>query len=267
MTSTHRLLGIVLSLLVVLSACSQKPKDKKMVASVNDSPIFLSELQNELSLQKQQYPDKKITSDTVEDHLKTIIERKLMIQEAVKKGLSEDEQFAQTIQRFWEQTLIRELINAKSKEWEGILTVTDEEIGQAYERMRHRELIRAARADSHETAEIIRRKMENHERVEHEETVGPCFYDEVRQSPLKHAFDMKAGETGLFPCEGGFVVLSVVQKQSITLPPLKGMRENIRLALLEQKREKALSVWMEVLRKSAKIQIDKNLVTEAVYAK
>lgn len=267
MTSLRRLPGIALALLAVLSACSQKPTDKKIVASVNDSPIFLSELQNDLSLQKQQSPDGKMTSGAAEDRLKTIIERKLMIQEAVKNGLSEDEQFARTIQLFWEQTLIRNLINAKSKEWEGILTVSDEEIEKAYERMRHREIIRTAHADSRAAAETVRRSMEKHQRVANEETIGPCFYDDVRQSPLKQAFDMKAGDTGIVPDEGGFVVLSVEQKQSITLPPLKELRENIRQALLQQKQEKALSVWMELLRKSANIRIDKNLLTEAANAK
>ena len=168
---------------------------------------------------------------------------------------------------FWEQTLIRELINGKNKEWEGLLTVTDGEIGQAYERMRYRALIRAARTSSREQAEIARTSMANHVPAENEDVVGPCFYDDVRQSPLGQAFDMKTGETGIFPCEGGFVVLSLVQKQSVYLPPLKKMRENIRHSLLEQKREKALTLWMESLKKSAQIRIDKKLLEEAVYAR
>jgi len=253
--------------LVLLFACTSKHKDEKAVARVNDAPILLSELQKEVAHHQQQYPAAKTTASTVDDHLNEMIDRKLMIQEAVKAGLSEDERFAETIKRFWEQTLLRELITAKNKEWEKTLMVTDDEVRQAYARMGRRCLISAARATDRAAAEALKKNMQAGKRVRNEETVGPCFYDDVKLTPLENAFDMRTGETGIFPAGREFVVIRVERTDAISLPRLATIQENIRQNLLEQKREKALAAWVESLRRSAKITVNKELTAGVVHDK
>jgi hypothetical protein len=251
------LVPLIVVIIFVLS-CSKKPQDKAVVATVNDSPIYLSELEKELAQHDSQKSSLRANPAAAYDQLNTMIDRKLMIQEAIKMGLSEDERFAETIKRYWEQTLIRDLIEAKGREWNGKLTVTEQEISRAYAKMHFRIVLRAARAANQSAAEDLARKIGREGRVEREELVGPVFYDDVKQTPLERAFDMKTGETRIFPHNGEFIVIRVVQKQTVELPPLKGLRSQIAQALLEQKRQQALDEWVESRRKTSKITIYKN---------
>jgi gas vesicle protein len=265
MKSSRLLLFPLIFSMLFAPACGKKTQDKAVVAEVNGSPILLSEFKKELSFRENQKNSPRATSAAVKDQLNTMIDRQLMIQEAIKMGLSEDERFAQTIKRYWEQTLIRDLIEAKSREWEKKLTVTEEEISRAYARMHYRIVIRAARASDRGSAEELAAKLRRGEPVEHEERVGPVFYDDVKQTPLEHAFDMQAGETGVFPAAPEFIVLLVEKKQALNLPPLKGLHDQIAQALLERKRQEALNEWVDSLKRSSKISIDKKMA-EAAYA-
>jgi len=248
-------------------SCGSKHEDKNIVASVNDAGITLAELRKEVAGSAKQHPEAPLTSRDVEDRLKTMIERKLMVQEAVRRGLSQDERFVRTIKTYWEQTLIRELIDAKNREWADTLYITDDELKQEYTRLQYRSVIRAARADTKETAEDYKDRMQKGRPPACAETVGPCFYDDVRQSTLRHAFDMEAGETRIFEEDGAFTVVSVLKKEKTALPPLATVRDRIRTSLLEQKRQKALADWLETLKRTSRIQINRSMLTDADQAR
>lgn len=96
----------------------------------------MQEFQKELAIYASRNPDFKLNAESVEEHLNMLIDKQLMIQEATKMGLAEDERFLETIKRFWEQTLIRELIDVKSKEWSSRFFVTDDEILGYYQEMK-----------------------------------------------------------------------------------------------------------------------------------
>ncbi|HZX47808.1 MAG TPA: SurA N-terminal domain-containing protein [Nitrospirota bacterium] len=186
---TFRALCIILSVLLipVITSCGKK-QHKDAVATVNGAPVSLQEFQKELAIYANRTPDFKLNAGSVEEYLNMVIDKQLMIQEAMKMGIAEDERFLETIKRFWEQTLIRELINAKSSEWRDKLFVTEDEI------------------------------------------LG--YYQNVKP--------------GLIPS-----------------PLLKDVREEIRLSLLEQKRQKAMEEWLKDARKSAAIKIDAKRLSES----
>lgn len=125
---------------LALLACSFGTAEKeKAVATVNGAPITTAELQQEVTGYGKNNP---VTRHTVDDQLKLMIEQKLLIQEAIKMGISEDKRFVETIKAFWEQTIIRNLIEAKTGELSGKIFVTDQEIANEYERMKFRPRIR-----------------------------------------------------------------------------------------------------------------------------
>src|SRR4030066_1581304 len=126
---TFRALCIILSVLLipVITSCGKK-QHKDAVATVNGAPVSLQEFQKELAIYANRTPDFKLNAGSVEEHLNMVIDKQLMIQEAMKMNLAEDKRFLETIKRFWEQTLIRELIDARSREWSGRLIVTEDEI-------------------------------------------------------------------------------------------------------------------------------------------
>jgi len=261
------LLTLLLSLTILsLAACDQKPKDTKVVASVNDSDIPLADLQDDISCSLRQFPTKP-TPDSVEDRLETMIERKLMIQEAARRGLFRDERFLRTIKTYWEQTLIRELVDDMNQEWADTLRVTDDEVRREYRRMGRRPVIRAARAKTRALAEEYRTKMQKGEGIDCAETLGPCLYDDLKTSPLSQAFDLEAGQTMIIGQEGGFIAVRVLKIETVPLPPLKGLKNGITESLMEQKKQQALADWVAARKKSSKITIHKATLKEAGYGR
>lgn len=184
--SSLLLLAIILA--PVLSGCSKESNDReKVIASVNKEQISLKEFQREIALRSKQNPHYKVTPQTVKEQLDTVIDRKIMIQEAMKNGLANNEDFVRTIQTFWEQTLIRELIAAKNHEWEDRLFVTEQEIQDFYSRM---------------------------------------------------------------------------NKEDASMPPLESISDQIKRALLEQKKTAALEEWLTDVRAKASIDINTELINE-----
>ncbi len=249
-----RITFIFLASLAAIACTSGTAEKDKIVASVNGAPIVAAELRKEVAGYGKNNP---ITRHTLEDQLKVMIEQKLLIQEAVKLGLNEDPKFAETIKTFWEQTLIRNLIEAKTREFSDKVFVTDDEIAKEYERMRYRLRIRAVRgAPTQQAADGIVRAMRSDKRMPGEETLSPLLYEDVKGSPLANAFDMQAGEIKTCPAEGEYIVIAVLSKESLPIPPLEGLGKRIRDSILVQKRQRALMEWIATVKKSSKVQID-----------
>lgn len=249
---------IFTALSLTLIACGTGDKGKgETVATVNGSPIALREFQKEVSTVQKRDPNMKLTEEAIEHQLHTVIDKKLMVQEAVKKGLSQDEKFLDTLKEFWEQTLIRELVNAKSREWSERLFVTDEEVKAHYKRVGTRLFLRLVDAENKDRAEEAKAALARGS-FDRAEALGPLLIEDARlATPLYAAFDLSEGETALFPGRDDFLVVRVIKKERIPAPPLTTVYAAIKESLLEQKKEKALEDWLEELKSTAKIEITK----------
>ena len=256
---------LFLSVTFTFSACSSSKPEREIVGTVNKAPIYEADLQKEVVRYAKQNPRLTINSGIVEERLNTLIEKKLMIQEAVKKGITKDERFVETIKTFWEQTLIRELMAAKNREWADRLFVTEDEIRKEYERMLYRPRLSVVKAETKQAADEITKVMQSGKHPAGEETVGPLFYEDVKSSPLANAFDMKAGEVKAIAADGKYIVIRVTEKEAIQMPPLKETYKRIQESILEQKKQKVLAEWIEAVRKSATIDIDSKKLQEAAH--
>jgi len=127
----------VLGTIFIYGCTKGKGDESNIVATINNEPIKLEDFQREMALRSKQDPSYKITPQAIDEQIDTIIDRRLMIQEATKMGLTSNKDFVRTIQTFWEQTLIRELIEAKNREWEKRLFVSEKDIEDYYEKMQH----------------------------------------------------------------------------------------------------------------------------------
>jgi hypothetical protein len=163
---------------------------------------------------------------------------------------------------FREQTLIRELIKTKTREWESKAAPTNDEIDREYRRMGYRAVIRATRVPDRRAAKELAEKIRRGEQNSCD-MVGPCYYDEVRLTPLSAAFDMNVGDIRIEPSEAEFIVIFVEHKQKVSLPALEKMRPQIMRSISEQKQQKALADWLESVKRAADITIDKNILSRA----
>ena len=159
----------------------------------------------------------------------------------MKKGLSEDERFLESIKSFWEQTLIRELIDSKNREWADKLIVTDEEVRSRYSMMSSRVTLRVIKADDAKEAEAALSAVSAKG-----ELLGPLFVEDLNHSdPLLAAFAMEEGAKAVAGSGDDFFAYEVVKKGPSGVAPLEEVYDALKASLLEEKKEKALEEWLE----------------------
>jgi hypothetical protein len=136
MKQTIRAVIFVLALFVLVSFCGGKPgEDKKPIAKVNDFVILDDHFRRELAASVYLRDSPGLSYEDKRKFLDVQIRKELLIKEATKLGLDREEEFRQTIERYWEQTLIRALLQQKSRDLEKDIIVTQEEIENRYREM------------------------------------------------------------------------------------------------------------------------------------
>lgn len=245
---------------ITLSCNSGSQKKEDAVATVNDASIAADELKEDVARYSKQNPTQKITPNIVEDRLKNMIEKKLMVQEAVKMNLHQNKKFVEEIKNYWEQSLIRGLVDTKVRQLSAKLFVTDDEIRKEYDRMSVMPLIHAARAKTKQAADDIAKAMREGKPPLAAETLGPLYHENLKGSPLANAFDMEVGEVKAFVAGDEYIVVQVAKKEKVPMPPLEGIYAQIRESLLQQKKQLAVKTWMESVKKSAKITIHEKIL-------
>ncbi|MBL4901135.1 MAG: hypothetical protein JKY62_00600 [Desulfocapsa sp.] len=116
----------------VLSGCSGDSTDnKEYLVRVNDFHISTADVDKLLKLEIQLDSNFYLSEDTRTAFVQQLVQTQLLIQEARKRKLDERESFRQTIQRHWECTLIRDLLEEEGEQIRETTVVTQEEI-EAY---------------------------------------------------------------------------------------------------------------------------------------
>ena len=134
----HRyyLVAIVLIVTIGFYGCSQDHTDQtQTLASINDFRLSLKDFQRQLAQELEFIPDAKLNNKVKKAFLDEIIRKEILIQEAKKMGLDQQEKFMRAIERYWESTLIRNLIELKSEEIQKRILISEEEIKDYYNRM------------------------------------------------------------------------------------------------------------------------------------
>ena len=124
-----------LSAIALLASCSPAPEgggDERPLATINDYRLSLEAFQRQLAAEVELEPDFKLTRAARRDFLESLIRKELLIQEAVRRKLDRREAFTAAIEKYWESTLIRDLIDLKSQELDQTITVTEEEVNDRY---------------------------------------------------------------------------------------------------------------------------------------
>ncbi len=125
-------LCVFMGAIFVLSGCSGESTDnKEYLVRVNDFHISTDEVDRLLKLEIQLDSTFYLSEDTRTAFVEQLVQTQLLIQEARKRKLDERENFRQTIQRYWESTLIRDLLAEEGEQIRKTTVVTQEEV-EAY---------------------------------------------------------------------------------------------------------------------------------------
>ena len=109
------LLGVLVAFLFV-SGCGPKPgtrTDKDWVVSINDYQISRAEFESEFKDSAYGAVD---TPESRRNFLNALIDRKLILQYAQKEGFDKEKPFLKAIEKFWEQSLLKVVLDRKTIE-------------------------------------------------------------------------------------------------------------------------------------------------------
>lgn len=245
----------------IFSGCAKVKPSEKVVATVNGEPIYLKDFKRELALRVKQNPSFKITPTTMNEMMDIMIDKKLIMQEAMKKNLAEEQRFVDTIQAFWEQTLIRDFIDYKNRESENIIYVTNREIRDYYEKLKTRTTFNIANRMQRQDIEMLMEKLKGGETIEWDAAVS-LSYEEVPSEALSKAFELAPGEMGVFEEGGIHYLVYVVDKETISVPPLEEVHRELKEKIRQRKQRLVFNEWLEDKRSESNIKINTDILQE-----
>lgn len=128
---------LLLVLFLHLFSCTQEQaKEDKILAGINDCNLTIDEFQYQLAAELEMDEDFKLTKEVKKEFLEGLIRKELLIQEAKKLKLDGKEKFIRAIERYWESTLIRDLVEMKGEEISNRILISQEEIETCYNDMK-----------------------------------------------------------------------------------------------------------------------------------
>jgi len=127
-----RAAALVLAALVIAGCGSREAETGTPLASVNDFTLTLEAFEKELAAEIELDPQAKLTAEAKARFLDELIRKQVLIQEARRQHLDRQHNFMRTIQRYWEATLIRNLLDQKGDEISSRILITEEQIGQRH---------------------------------------------------------------------------------------------------------------------------------------
>lgn len=128
-------------LLIILCAflfcCTQEKKEEnETLAKINDYVLTLDEFQIQLAQEVKLDKEFKLTKEAKKEFLDQLITKEILIQEAKRRNLDRKEKFIRAIERYWESTLIRDLMEMEQQKIENHTVVSQEEIEIRYKNMK-----------------------------------------------------------------------------------------------------------------------------------
>jgi hypothetical protein len=113
--------------------CGNANDDSKgpVIASIDGFELSLMEFETQLAEEQEFNPEYALTDGAKLEFLERIIRKELLIREAKNLKLDQEQRFIRTIERYWEATLIRDIIEVKNREFEKRAYITEAEVETA----------------------------------------------------------------------------------------------------------------------------------------
>ena len=236
----------------IVSGCGGGSKGK-VIAKVNGEPIYESEIKRELAFKMMQDPAFKVTPGTYEAIIKNLINRRIIIQEAVRERLSETERFADTIKRFWEQTLVRDFLEYKTKEFDRQISITESEIAAYRRKAAILTTFDVTSGSSREELIDIMEAAGEGEEVKWDMTVN-LRYGEVPSEVFLKAFDLQVGEMGIYSDDGTHYLIRAKAKKPLEMPPLELDSVEVERRIRDMRARRAFETWLEDKREASEVR-------------
>jgi len=118
---------------LALCSCSHDTEQEDYLLKVNHYQIGKADVDALLKFEAELDSNFYVGNDTRAEFIDSLIQKQLLIQEAKRQNFDQREKFRQTIQRYWESTLIRDLVAEKTEQIRKSVTVTKQEVEAYYQ--------------------------------------------------------------------------------------------------------------------------------------
>jgi parvulin-like peptidyl-prolyl isomerase len=208
---------------------------------VNDRIITQSELEQRIK-NKPYYMSR-------DQFLDSIVTEQLLIQEALRQNIHEEASFRQSVERYYEQSLIKILLDRKLADVE--VTVTEREL-ETYQRLSHSR-ISISKFGFPSVEQALKGP------YEHAKTIESNFLD--ISDDLKFILLYLEKDQISKPVETGMGVLVYRLDKITPLPSSNEIRKTdmnqVTIFILDKKRENLMAEWTRQLKETAKIWREK----------
>ena len=251
-----RLPVFILAVSLILTGCGRSVSDDKdVIASVNKDVIYKADLERDIALRAKLDPEFKLSKDTKSEQLDAMIDRKIIVQYAMEKGLAREERFVNTIRTIWEHTLIRDFIDYKKKELQDYLFATDDDIARYYDNMSYTVTFKVFKSRSKKAADEAYTKYLADKDTSAWQTVGPIAYEDVGMIALLDAFEMEKGRVARVADEPNYYIIEVIEKEKHDLAPLADIKDEVEKRAISLKEKRLFEEWLKEQKKKSKIVV------------
>ena len=113
---------LVLTVSCVITGCCCKNENKKLpdnaaIARINNYVLTVSDFNDEVATKALDISMSADPEKAKEDALDKLVTKKILLQEAQAQSFDKDAKFMKEIERYWEQALLKLLINRKINEF------------------------------------------------------------------------------------------------------------------------------------------------------
>ena len=149
-----QIVAIIISVITVCSGCA-KSNTQNIAVKINDYWMTADEFK-----EKFKFANYYTGIEDKEEFLQDWINRQLMLREAERQGWDKKSVFIKEIEQFWEKTLLKYVIEQKSKELVDSISVDEGEIQTRYQQMNSQGLISGSYDANNESLkwQILREK-------------------------------------------------------------------------------------------------------------
>ena len=125
---------VLVTLLSFIAGCSSgnSNAENKIVAQINKYKMTAGDLKYEFKNASYDEIERIKTENGRKQYLESFIEKEVLLQEAQRQGVDKEKAFMKSIENYWEQALLKTLLERKSREISGIIHVYDNEIEDYY---------------------------------------------------------------------------------------------------------------------------------------
>lgn len=276
---------LCLLLIAGLFAC-KKEDDSKVLVTINDDKITMSEFNKELDKIPMNMKMMVASESGKKTFLDRLIVKKLLLKEAEKTNIEQDKDFQSKLAEIKEQLTIESLLKKKLT---SSANLTDEGLQKFYDA--NKEKFRKEREIS--TRHIILKSDEEARQVKEKLAAGEDFSELAKRYSIDPNAKATGGEVGFHPKgtllpeyeAAAFKLTKVGQVSPITKTqfgyhiiklegikppqyvPFAEVKEFIKQQLVQEKQKEVIDKYIEDLRKGSKITINEALLKEQAPAK